>query len=187
MLTYMLTCRLQAAREQMEDRITAHKDAERDARSQGLGIRLDGKKATYKTVDEEDTKKTKQPILEAKPAKKEPANKSKLKSASGSDPWNLRSKSVENDYGEMLCPPLEMFFWGRLVVDEFHYLHDKSDRARVLSVVSKGLKASCRWALSGTTPHQDFDDVTYLAQLLGVHLGIEDHVGNSKANARKVR
>eukprot|EP00656_Telonema_subtile_P051714 TRINITY_DN7029_c0_g1_i2.p1 TRINITY_DN7029_c0_g1~~TRINITY_DN7029_c0_g1_i2.p1 ORF type:complete len:486 (-),score=177.86 TRINITY_DN7029_c0_g1_i2:127-1584(-) len=167
----------------MDSRIQRHKDAEEEAKQQGLGVRLDGKKSVYKSVNEEATKIE----FEAQNTTKKKAAPKKAKgSGSGTDPWGLRSKGVEKDWHQMKCPPLEMFFWSRLVVDEFHYLNDKADRARVLSVVSKGLKASCRWALSGTTPHQDFAEVAYLAQLLGVHLGVDEQLLGKNVNARKV-
>lgn len=38
--------------------------------------------------------------------------------ASERDPWGLSTPRVKKSYNKMLCPPLEMFFWNRLVVDE---------------------------------------------------------------------
>jgi SNF2-related domain len=35
-----------------------------------------------------------------------------------SDPWGLSNTAVKKNYLKMSCPPLEMFFWQRLVVDE---------------------------------------------------------------------
>jgi hypothetical protein len=34
------------------------------------------------------------------------------------DPWDLSSLRVKKDFTAMKCPPLEMFFWNRVVVDE---------------------------------------------------------------------
>lgn len=34
------------------------------------------------------------------------------------DPWGLRNTVVNRDCNKMTCPPLELFFWNRLVVDE---------------------------------------------------------------------
>jgi SNF2-related domain len=34
------------------------------------------------------------------------------------DPWGLSNAAVKKNYLKMSCPPLEMFFWQRLVVDE---------------------------------------------------------------------
>ena len=55
------------------------------------------------------------------------------------DPWGLTEKSIQKDMGKMKCPPLELFCWNRVVIDEFHYLSQKQDRARVLTLVL-GLK-----------------------------------------------
>ena len=49
----------------------------------------------------------------------------------------------------------------------------------------KGLRSNFRWGLSGTPPHEDFDDASDLASLLGIHLGIEDTLpGKSISNKR---
>ena len=37
------------------------------------------------------------------------------------DPWGLRSGEVKRNWEKMKCPPLEMFKWRRVVVDEFTY------------------------------------------------------------------
>lgn len=34
------------------------------------------------------------------------------------DPWDLSSLLVKKEFTAMKCPPLEMFFWNRLVIDE---------------------------------------------------------------------
>ncbi|GMI05451.1 hypothetical protein TrVE_jg4580 [Triparma verrucosa] len=97
----------------------------------------------------------------------------KKMAAKDKDPWGLCEKPVQKDLGKMKCPPLELFCWNRVVIDEFHYLAQKQDRARVLTLVL-GLKSNFRWCLSGTPPHENFDDVESLAKLLGIHLGIPD-------------
>ena len=89
------------------------------------------------------------------------------------DPWGLASNACMKQFSKMTCPPLELFCWNRVVIDEFHYLEEKKDRARVLTLVL-GLKSNYRWCLSGTPPHKDFRDVLSLARLLGVHLGVDD-------------
>lgn len=76
-------------------------DASEDAGdSKQETIRLDGKKTVYKN----DGKAAK--------AKKE------VSSNSSKDPWGLSSAAVKTVYKKMKCPPLEMFHWKRLVVDE---------------------------------------------------------------------
>lgn len=48
----------------------------------------------------------------------------------------------------------QTFYWTRLVVDEFTYLNN-FDRI----AIQRGLKAAARWVLSGTPPHETFDNV----------------------------
>ncbi|KAJ5103155.1 hypothetical protein N7532_003684 [Penicillium argentinense] len=57
--------------------------------------------------------------------------------------------------------------WNRLVVDEYTYLWDDKQR-------SEAIKARSKWILSGTPGLKDFTGVKSIAQLLGVHLGIDD-------------
>ena len=83
----------------------------------------------------------------------------------------------------MKCPPLEIFHWKRVVIDEFHYLAEKADRARVYTLVL-GLKSTFRWCLSGTPPHANFNDIKGLANLLGVHLGIDEILPGTKTGGR---
>jgi hypothetical protein len=73
----------------------------------------------------------------------------------------------------MKSPPLEMFFWDRVIVDEFTYLLEKADRARVQSLVL-GLNSSYRWAHLAMLLHETFDDIKSLASLMGIHLGINE-------------
>jgi hypothetical protein len=67
------------------------------------GVHLAGKKSAYKS--DETTSKPK--------AK---TNKSQTKDTSN-DPWGL-SKQAKRSYQKMTCPPLEMFYFRRVVVDE---------------------------------------------------------------------
>jgi hypothetical protein len=187
----------------------AYANAQRLSAGSKTAIRLDGKKSVYGSVSEEQSRKEAHSIPKEKdleqPGKidansqhgklrKDGVN-DKLGKADR-DPWGLfKQDSVE----KMQCPPLELFFWNRLVVDEFHCklvplfivsldlvghsneafgccysdLQEKKDRARVLSLVM-GIKASFRWCLSGTPPHENVIDVQNLAKLLGVHLGVYD-------------
>ena len=84
------------------------------------------------------------------------------------DPWNLGSPGVRRDWTQMKCPPLEMFHFERLVIDEYTYLEGK-----VYSLVTK-LHSDHRWILSGTPPTEDFTSVKTIAAFLGVHLGVRD-------------
>lgn len=194
-----------------------HATKELEAKS---AIRLDGKKAVYKKISEEQTKVegsavAKDSLSPRKDVGNREAVRSKLRK---DDPWELSFPNVQHDVGRMKCPPLEMFFWDRIVVgmskdratssnveiqppqtcrensdmipfscfatDEFHYLEEKKDRARVLALVVLGLKASFRWCLSGTPPHENFTDVQSLAKLLGIHLGVNEGLPNKKLAKR---
>ncbi|GIZ48321.1 hypothetical protein CKM354_001138700 [Cercospora kikuchii] len=63
-------------------------------------------------------------------------------------------------------PLLEMFFFNRLIVDEFH------DYAPKVYAATSALKADKRWGLSGTPAIEDFYQVAQMAQLLGLDLPI---------------
>ena len=120
--------------------------------------------------DEEEEEEDMEPVRKCK-ARSDPMHK-KMKD-NDKDPWGLTTSRVQKDLGLMKCPPLELFSWNRVVIDEFHYLNQKQDRARVLTLVL-GLKSNYRWCLSGTPPHESFNDVSSLARLLGIHLGVPD-------------
>ena len=73
---------------------------ERNSEEQEETILLDGKKTIYKNT----------------------GNTAKSKKDSGAkshrDPWGLSTTTVKKTYSKMKCPPLEMFHWKRVVVDE---------------------------------------------------------------------
>jgi SNF2 family DNA or RNA helicase len=130
------------------------------------GVRLDGKKAVYK---------------EGEKAKvHEQVEKASIKDVA--DPW-LLSKQAKQNYEKMTCPNLEMFFWRRLVVDEFTYLANEK-RGQTLSLIL-GLKAHARWGLSGTPAHANFNDIQSLATLLGIHLGVEESLPGARKRGKE--
>jgi SNF2-related domain len=145
----------------------AREGQEKEARKaeEESNFRLDGKKAVYKSTGKGTGKKSTKVTTENWSVEKTEV-----------DPWKLKG---QKDYSKMNCPPLEMFHWRRLVVDEFTYLLDKADRQRPLAVVQR-LAGSCRWFLSGTPKHETFDDIKCLANLLNVHLGIDEVLPGSK-------
>ena len=79
----------------------------------------------------------------------------------------------------MTSPPLEMFHFRRVVVDEFTYLQS-SDRCVVL-----GLKSESRWCLSGTPPVGAFAEIKDTAALLGTNLGSDEQPRFTKAEITK--
>jgi len=61
-------------------------------------------------------------------------------------------------------PLFELFWWRRLVMDEFHESEAWSFRVRELL---KGVGASSRWGLSGTPPVGSLDSIKQVAEVLG--------------------
>lgn len=97
------------------------------------------------------------------------------------DPWKLKSSSVKKNWREMQAPPLEMFHFHRLVIDEYTYLDGKTH-----SLITN-LQATCRWVLSGTPPVHDFPSLKTIAVFLDVHLGIDDDGEGQSAQVKKRR
>lgn len=77
-------------------------------------------------------------------------------------------------------PLFEMFYFNRLIVDEFHD-YDPTDYAATVA-----LTADKRWGLSGTPAIEDFFQVAQMAKLLGVTLPIGSmDAAVIKASSRK--
>jgi len=110
-------------------------------------------------------------------AKEAPAKKQKRRE--DTDPWRLETVAVRRDWTQMKSPPLEIFHFSRVVVDEYTYLTGK-----VHSMVTK-LTADRRWVLSGTPPIHDFGAVKTIAAHLNLHLGIDDDGEGQSAMIKK--
>lgn len=110
-------------------------------------------------------------------AKEAPAKKQKRRE--DTDPWRLETVAVRRDWTQMKSPPLEIFHFARVVVDEYTYLTGK-----VHSMVTK-LTADRRWVLSGTPPIHDFGAVKTIAAHLNLHLGIDDDGEGQSAMIKK--
>ncbi|EJD08575.1 uncharacterized protein FOMMEDRAFT_102039 [Fomitiporia mediterranea MF3/22] len=95
-----------------------------------------------------------------------------------SDPWKLKTKA-KNDWEQMHSPPLEIFHFARIVIDEYTYLEGK-----ILSMVQR-LTATRRWVLSGTPPIHDFASLKTIAAFLNVHLGVDDDGEGQSASVKK--
>jgi hypothetical protein len=52
-----------------------------------------------------------------------------------------------------------------------------------LSVIQE-LKAVFRWLLSGTPNHHHFNDISSLASLLGIHLGVDEDLPGTKLSKK---
>ena len=110
------------------------------------------------------------------PAKDKPVKPVKLREET--DPWKLKSKAKQ-DWKQTHSPPLEMFHFARLVIDEYTYLD-----GRILAMVQK-LTATRRWVLSGTPPIHDFASLKTIATFLDIHLGVDDDGEGSSAQLKK--
>eukprot|EP00977_Amphora_coffeiformis_P014794 scaffold4223_cov189-Amphora_coffeaeformis.AAC.54 len=163
-------------------------DAESHMEAEGA-LRLDGKKAVYKQG------------ASALKTKKVGSTK---KRSFDEDYWGLSTSVVKKDFRKMKSPSFEMFFWNRCVVDEFTYL---GKHGRVLEVIHR-LNSSfkCKWEchtldistctasispsmtlpgfLSGTPRHGNFNDIQYLANLIGIHLGVNEPLPSEKVSKR---
>ena len=134
----------------------------------GITSRVSGGKRKYHELSD-----AAEELDDAKDAPKPPRPKGKNSSTTpkalreSKDPWKLLSDATK-DYKRMLAPPLEMFHWSRIILDEYTYI-DGID----LSMISR-LSAARIWALSGTSPTADFHALKSIARLLSIHLGIYD-------------
>jgi len=66
-----------------------------------------------------------------------------------------------------VAPPLNLFYWKRLVLDEFHELLTSHLPAQV---IVKGLSSKYRWGLSGTLPCKTPADVAKMASFFHIDL-----------------
>ncbi|KAJ6260535.1 DNA repair protein RAD5 [Drechslerella dactyloides] len=116
----------------------------------------------------------------------EPARKKSKTTAAEKEPsayderrWKLKFSGKTN-WKNTICPPLELFHFNRLVLDEFTYCVGMP-----LEVIPN-LLATYRWVLSGTPPMGDFADIKKVAKFLGILLGIDDDTANSEVNNKKI-
>jgi hypothetical protein len=147
--------------------------------------------ATSKTTAKATAKKRK-----ADEDGKQPAKKQKRREET--DPWKLESSRVKREWTQMQAPPLEMFHFSRIVVDEYTYLDGKTH-----SMVTRQT-GDRRWVLSGTVsqirlthrlnhslelfmqpPIHDFGALKTISAYLDIHLGIDDEAEGRSAQVRK--
>ena len=114
----------------------------------------------------------------APPKKKAAAPKltKTIEEAEEADPWGLFQGKADKDYTSLKAAPLELFYWNRLVVDEYTYNKERD----VIAIVN-GLQASARWVLSGTPDISGFAAVNETAQWLGLRLGSADATDLTKS------
>ncbi|KAF2759990.1 hypothetical protein EJ05DRAFT_475012 [Pseudovirgaria hyperparasitica] len=99
-----------------------------------------------------------------------------------SGPSKQKSKKLaynaSDSWKDLQGPPMHIFSFNRIIVDEFSYLEEGTSQDKshpVLYPSIKSLTAPKRWILSGTPALDDFIDVKRMAALIGVDLGINDY------------
>ncbi|GAA6003370.1 hypothetical protein JCM10207_000301 [Rhodosporidiobolus poonsookiae] len=128
---------------------------------------------TRKKANDNNRKKGKK--VEKLPPKPTSYPRAKNQTVNDND-WQLDSSRVVDDYNEMKCPPLTMFSYARVVVDEFSY----TEGAPLAGI--HALRARSRWILSGTPPLDDFSHIKGIAEMLHVDIGChDDNEGTAKA------
>ncbi|KAI9092807.1 hypothetical protein DFS34DRAFT_583593 [Phlyctochytrium arcticum] len=110
---------------------------------------------------------------------REGGKRRKGKSRDLKDPWKLKSKEVQADWTNMRCPPLELFHFDRIVVDEYTFVKERD------YTCIRHLIANARWVLSGTTPTKEFASVKTIASFLGIHLGVDDPLDSGEELAKR--
>ncbi|GAA6033422.1 hypothetical protein JCM8097_006743 [Rhodosporidiobolus ruineniae] len=121
-------------------------------------------KKAKKDKEEEDLKDVKPRKLPPKPTS---FGRAKNEQVNDKD-WKLDSKEVRKDWTQMKCPPLAMFSFARVIVDEFSY----TEGAALVGVHS--CRGRARWILSGTPPLDDFSHIKFIADMLHINIGCDD-------------
>ncbi|TFK29687.1 DNA repair protein rad8 [Coprinopsis marcescibilis] len=149
---------------------TSASEAETDAGD----MDVDDDEVSPKAKGKASAKKRKAEEEDERPAKK-------VKKRANNDPWKLASRAVQSDWNEMLAPPLEMFHFARVVVDEYTYLDGK------VHALVTNWASDRRWVLSGTPPIHDFAAVKTIAAFLHLHLGVDDDGEGQSTEVKKRR
>lgn len=93
----------------------------------------------------------------------------------------LHLESVQ-DPGELVFPPLEAFFWKRIVCDEFHELLRNYPPWRSAIPL---FHSQHRWGLSGTPPCNSVSEVQAMAEIFRIALPPQGSVPNAVAIAQE--
>ncbi|KAJ4466088.1 hypothetical protein C8J55DRAFT_565810 [Lentinula edodes] len=129
--------------------------------------------------DDMDVDEDLQSSAKGKRKAKGDGNRPAKKQRVDTDPWKLASGKVLRDWTQMHAPPLEMFHFARVVVDEYTYLDGK------VHALVNNLTAARHWVLSGTPPVHDFGALKTISAFLDVHLGIDDDGEGQSAEIKK--
>ncbi|ODQ51905.1 hypothetical protein SAICODRAFT_94475 [Saitoella complicata NRRL Y-17804] len=155
---------IETAREEAAERAAEEAQRLQSKRLKGKKYRDAQKKKAAGDSDSEDEPVVKKPV--------------KKNAREDKDPWKLGS-AAKKDWKQLHCPPLEMFHWKRVVIDEYTYLSGREHAAVI------HMKASARWVLSGTPPVFNFSAVKSIAVFLGISLGIDDESDLSKKQKKE--
>lgn len=87
--------------------------------------------------------------------------------------WN-QSRQVEQLILDEEFPIFELFWWRRIVMDEFHESESWVYRVREMF---KAVGAGCRWGLTGTPPVGNLESIKDVAEILWYKEQIADITG----------
>ncbi|EWC46566.1 hypothetical protein DRE_04289 [Drechslerella stenobrocha 248] len=166
--------------------ITKGCEQRRDTRiAEKEGTLLAGRKASNRAEAAKDGSSSKYQTSDTEDYDDEPVRKKTKAAASEKEPmiyderrWKL--KASKTDWRNMISPPLELFYFNRLVLDEFTYCSGMPFE------VIPNLLSTYRWVLSGTPPLGDFADIKKIARFLGILLGVDDDTANSDLNNKRI-
>ena len=82
-------------------------------------------------------------------------------------------------HDQMKGPPLQMFRYNRIVIDEYTYVKEQD------MTIVQSLKANYRWVLSGTPRLGDFTDLQLLASFLKVNLGVDSDAATLQSRQQR--
>ena len=87
------------------------------------------------------------------------------------------------DWQSLEQPVFELFFWERIIFDEFHEL-EAMDRRR--AVMLSHLRSRYRWGVTGTPPVRDMVQIVDLAKMLRIQVGGDSQTGEANAKLMHV-
>ncbi|KAH9824209.1 hypothetical protein DFH28DRAFT_1216462 [Melampsora americana] len=144
------------------------------------------KKHAFEDAEGSDEEEEEEEEEDSDDSDERPAKKAKVGTAKSQairskvqtgDVWKLKTEA-EDDWTQMHCPPLHMFYWNRRTIDEYTYLSGREQ----LAVGT--IHSWSTWILSGTPPVANFTEIKSIARLLHVHLGIDDDGEGTKEIAK---
>eukprot|EP00928_Gymnodinium_smaydae_P094413 TRINITY_DN7928_c0_g4_i1.p1 TRINITY_DN7928_c0_g4~~TRINITY_DN7928_c0_g4_i1.p1 ORF type:complete len:1105 (+),score=135.09 TRINITY_DN7928_c0_g4_i1:206-3316(+) len=96
----------------------------------------------------------------------------------------LRLLGKCTNWRELTFPVLELFYWHRLVFDEFHELEALTPRYRTML---QNLRSHRRWGITGTPPTRDVHQIAELARIMRLTISDLDPIECQTFLAKFVR